>query len=201
MNPHSDVDFNQILRDAHEGNAEACSILASEYSKGTHIELDWEKAASYWQKASDLGHIESTVRWGQCLFSGWGVDKDVTKAYQVLEAAASSGDVYALFEFGRVLNKIEGSEDIDKCAFDCYCEAADKGYAQAIAAKGISYFSGRGVAKDKEQGVHWLKIAAEAGELTVSHLADHFEQSDEKALNENRLVTNRGVDKAVIPLC
>ena len=42
-------------------------------------------------------------------------------------------------------------------------KAADQGYANAQGYLGVSYFSGKGVAKDKEKARLWLTKAAENG--------------------------------------
>lgn len=63
-----------------------------------------------------------------------------------------------------------------------YLAAAHQGLAVAQASIGADYLRGRGVEKDEERGLFWLRLAADQGQwLGVATLGDHYrgERRDE----------------------
>lgn len=80
--------------------------LSSQYALGTIYEKDkkYEKAADWYERAANLGHLESQFRFGWFNWKGEekGATKDLTKAKYWFEKAAESGHARAQFMLGAI---------------------------------------------------------------------------------------------------
>jgi TPR repeat protein len=78
----------------------------SQYALGIIYEKEgsFKKAAHWYERAANLGHIESQFRFGWFYFKGEeiGISKDLTKAKRWLEKAAKSGHSLAQFFLGAI---------------------------------------------------------------------------------------------------
>ena len=54
-------------------------------------------------------------------------------------------------------------------AVECYCQAAEQGYAEAQYALGICYDNGNGVAQNYTEAVKWWRKAAEQGYASAQY--------------------------------
>jgi len=80
--------------------------LSSQYALGTIYEKNkrYEKSADWYERAANLGHLESQFRFGWFNWKGEekGATKDLTKAKYWFEKAAESGHARAQFMLGAI---------------------------------------------------------------------------------------------------
>ena len=102
------------------------------YENGWGVEVDYAKAAEYYQMASDSGDITSQYYLGRFYEFGKGVEQDYEKAMELYQQAAERGDATAavgmlgiasLYEHGR------GVEQDLSTAAVWYEKAAETGYS------------------------------------------------------------------------
>ncbi len=60
------------------------------FQEGNHAE-----AVRYWQEASRAGHVEASARLGECIYHGWGTEKNSGRAFSLLKEAANRESTYA----------------------------------------------------------------------------------------------------------
>lgn len=97
---------------------------------------DDEKANYWFERASNIGLDEATNALANNYLRGYGVQKNLEKAIELLKISAGHGDANGLFNLGAIL--YNGGEK--QLGLEFICQAANKGHKQAIAAlKQIGY--------------------------------------------------------------
>jgi TPR repeat protein len=138
-------------------------------AKQAEKRLDFIEAASWYQKAADLGDAESMYELGWIYFGAHDIAgrhlKDYAKAVIWFQKAADLNYAPAITQLG-VMYGADGSfgvpPDHAKAA-QLYLQAAQMGNAQAMNQLGYVYSHGIGVPKDIEKAVFWWKKAVAAG--------------------------------------
>jgi len=93
--------------------AEAQFFLAECYGNGSiGLQIDHEKAFSYYLQASKQSHPPSTYRAAVCYEYGAGTKKDHQRAVQFYRKAAALGDVLSMYKLGIIL--LNGTLNQDK---------------------------------------------------------------------------------------
>jgi TPR repeat protein len=93
--------------------AEAQFFLAECYGNGSlGLQIDHEKAFSYYLQASKQSHPPSTYRAAVCYEHGAGTKKDFQRAVQFYRKAAALGDVLSMYKLGTIL--LNGTINQDK---------------------------------------------------------------------------------------
>jgi len=93
--------------------AEAQFFLAECYGNGSiGLQIDHEKAFSYYLQASKQSHPPSTYRAAVCYEHGAGTKKDHQRAVQFYRKAAALGDVLSMYKLGTIL--LNGTLNQDK---------------------------------------------------------------------------------------
>ncbi len=103
----------QGLADPKEGSTRDVNAqfeLAWLYTNGLGTPKDLEKAALYFTKAAEGGHVEAQNKLGQLYLYGQGVTQDCAQAIKWLTAAAEQGWGDAQFTLGQLYLKGEGTE-------------------------------------------------------------------------------------------
>jgi TPR repeat protein len=120
-------------------------------TRDTGIGLMWLK------KAADQGDVGVQNYLGNLYSDGmWGVPKDEARAAAWYRKAADQGDRHAMLSLSNAaLSRKDYTEDLLWTR-----KLADLGEHSAEMKLGSMYIEGRGVPKDKEQGLAWLKKAA-----------------------------------------
>lgn len=82
---------------------------------GQGVVQDFAEAAACFQKAADLGHGPSQLRYGMMLARGQGVTRNASRAAGVLLLAAEQGERHAQCELGRLYAAgIDGTPDLER---------------------------------------------------------------------------------------
>ena len=107
------------------------------YDNGDGVAENVEKAAEYYQKAADLGHVEAMYNLGLCYDNGDGIAKDAEKAAECYQKAADLGDTDAMYALGECYTVGSGlTKDTEKAA-EYFKKAADLGNTDALFGLGI----------------------------------------------------------------
>lgn len=129
--------FNYFIKSLkcgiNKNNIDCYYYLGIMYEKGYYVPINIYLAIEYFTKASDYGHILSTLKIGDCYFSGQAnIKKNYKKAYKIYEKLALNGNEIASNNLG-IMNEEGLGREIDlECAQMWYQIAAEKGYKDAI---------------------------------------------------------------------
>ncbi|TVQ33053.1 MAG: sel1 repeat family protein [Phycisphaeraceae bacterium] len=148
---------------AHQGQAEAQSLLGTHYAEGVVVEIDYGAAFKWWEIAAAQGEVESQFGIGYLYINGYGVPKDLGKALEWFRRAAEQGHPGANLNIGLMYDKGEGLPQNHVEAAKRYRKAAESGFAEAQHMLGSLYGDGRGVSQDYEKAMNWWRKAAEQG--------------------------------------
>ena len=143
-------------------NSSCLYMLAycSYYGIGT--EEDYQKGYGYLERGANAGSIDAYAFLGYVYYKPLGVEKDMQKAVEYYTVAANAGMPYALSTLGDFY--YYGYVDTDfELAFKYYLAAAELGYSYAEYSVGYAYIYGEGVEENYDEGVKWLRLAADAG--------------------------------------
>ncbi len=170
---------------AEQNRPEALYHLGRMHENGWGMRAPDRAAAIDWyHAAAERGHAGSRVRLAQLAISE--AQPDATAARTWLEPAVASGDVEAMIELARLLERpvaeksegakesghprsddLGGADDLAawqlERAVSLYRRAAVEGASAAQFALGRSYAEGRGVGQNDAEAVHWLVRAAMQG--------------------------------------
>jgi TPR repeat protein len=120
-------------------------------------------AASAWQEAARLGHLQATSRLAGLHLEGQGVSRNHKRAFELFEEAAKRGDSSAQLELARLYAAGRGVAPNPEQAVLWFWEAAKNQDVEAQLELGRIYAEGRGVERDYDQAAHWYQQAAEVG--------------------------------------
>ncbi len=170
--------------------AAAKGMVNSQYTIGViYVRGEWVEPdlimAKYWlKKAADQGMdmaIGALKRLENMIASSANEEQidepeiptDTMQQYlKVLVDAAENGDVDAQYSLACAYNDGDTAtgEDYEK-AYWYFHMAAEQGHMEAQCNLGVQYLYGYGLEQDFEQGIYWLKKAAEQGDdIAVGHL-------------------------------
>jgi TPR repeat protein len=136
-----------------------------------HVPQDYRQATKLVAKGDLQGCTHCAGVLSVCLLRGWGVAKDVERAWQLARTSAAAGSSYGQFALATLLH--ENSEtEIEAVAQ--YQLSAAQGLDAALCALGARCYSGDGVLADKDEALRLYQLAAAQGfpEAYVA-LADH----------------------------
>jgi TPR repeat protein len=152
---------------AEKGDPKAQLSLGSLYLEG-RINVDYAEAMKWFHKAADQGNPRALYEMGEFYAWGWGVERDGNEALEWYRKAASTGDAWVQDNVGWMLASGQGAikEDAKEAAI-WFCRAADQDYSSAEVNLAGLYLEGRGVPKSIDEGLQWLKRAA-------NHTVDDF---------------------------
>jgi len=147
-------------------NALGALLLEGSARDGWSIERDSDEAVRLLRAAALLGDGNAMANLAVAHLEGLGVVQDTNEGVRWLRGAAALGEVRALTKLGD-LHRLgtaapEVPLDLD-AAFERYLEAAQRGFAPAMAHVGAMLVDGKGAVRDAERGVEWLERAANAG--------------------------------------
>lgn len=124
------------------------------------------------KKSATNGNTKDQVKLAKYYYSGKGVQKDYTQAWQWFSKAAESDNAEALFYMGEMINKGLGVPQNPGYAAVYYTLAADQGYAEAenaITASGLEFEAGKAYYLsadswlDYKKAFTWMQKAADKG--------------------------------------
>ena len=179
---------------AQQGDAEAQSNLGYCYENGYGVIQDWAIAADYYRKSAEQGHSIAQYNLARCYENGWGVEQNYSLAMKWYQMCADQGDEDAIRWLNSHPKSDEEKEEEEryeradwaftiacgtfnegnperesdfKEAFDLFSEAADLGYAEAMAYMGVMYRNGFVVEKDDAKAAEWYQKAIDTGGRTL----------------------------------
>ena len=131
-------------------------------------------------KKAESGDSTAQRNLGSCYYFGLGIEKDVSKAIELLEKAAAQGDIKAQSNLGSVyLNE----QKYDK-AYLWFKKASDSGDAHAMNNLGSLYNAGLGVQKNEKEGfILHQKAAKQNDSCALYNLAVDYETGRGTAKN------------------
>ena len=130
---------------------------------------DYVTAATAWQQAVDLGHLEAHARLGDLYLEGHGVARNHKRAFELFEIAAKEGDGASQRALARLYDEGRGVEPDLEQAVLWYWAAGKNDDVEAQLALGHIYAEGRGVERDYAEAATWYRKAAEAGLGDAQH--------------------------------
>lgn len=133
--PKRQLTIIEKLREAaNNGNIASQIDLANRYQKGEGVKQDFKKAVAYFKKAAKNGDIGAMVKYGVCLLEGEGVDNH---------------------------NREEAEENYKKAA-KYFEKTIERGQDEnAMYYYSLQLLEGKGVEKDTEKAIYYLKNAAD----------------------------------------
>lgn len=152
---------NLALPRAEAGDAAAQTLLAEIYSRGLGVPRDPEQAADWYMKAAEQDVPEAQLQYALILLKGDPDEGKKSRAYELMKAAADSGNGHAEFNYAQLLiNDRPGSQSL-KEAYGYFQRAAEKGIADAQYAVSRYLANGTGgIVRDSTQAREWLIKAA-----------------------------------------
>lgn len=136
------------------------------YLKGEcGLEVDYDMALEYLQKATDAGDGKAPRYIGLMYAEGQGVDVDDAKASEYFQIGTDNGDISSMYYLGRCYEFGKGVEVDYEKAMELYQKAAERGdRTAAVGMLGIAslYEHGRGVEENLDTAKEWYDKAAEA---------------------------------------
>lgn len=150
---------------ADDTSAESLFAAAeSEYQRMNDV-----LAVAMYHSAAESGHVEALYRLSCCYEYGFGVERDATRAAELLRRAAEQGCAQARHTLNKelferyVMGKIAYNSSRYEEAAAIFRLVAESGYAAAQYELGCCYNLGMGVAQNKQEAFAWFKSAAEGG--------------------------------------
>ena len=126
--------FFDVMDKAKRGDVNAQFEVGRRYAEGDGTELNYTKAAEWYQKAAMRKHVMAQNNLGDLYREGKGVKQDFGKAREWYEKAAARNNEYALYNLGMMYENGEGVRpDLTK-AREYYEKAAAHGHEDAKAA-------------------------------------------------------------------
>ncbi len=132
---------------------------AEEYYKKN----EYEKMIPYYEKAADLGHLQSMHCLGYSYRNGEGVKVNNEKAYYWYSMAADKGYVKSIYAKGYCLLYGEGVGQDTQKGLELIKLAAQKNHPLALYKLGKLYYEGESMPKDKTFGLSFIGKAAILG--------------------------------------
>ena len=124
------------------------------------------------KKSATNGNTKDQVKLAKYYYSGMGVQKDYTQAWQWFSKAAESDNAEALFYMGKMVDNGLGVPKNPGYAAVFYTTAADQGYAEAenaITVSGLEFEAGKAYYfsadswLDYKKAFTWMQKAADKG--------------------------------------
>ena len=157
--------YQENIKAAKKGDAEAQFRIGSCYSKGWDVKINDEQAVFWWLKAAKQGHVISQHLVAFAYDRGKGVKKDTSQAVYWYRKAAEQGYCLSQECLGLFYMKKE-NRDYNQAAF-WFRKAAEQGDAISQFWMGYFCFYGFGVGKDYVKASNWFRKSAEQGEANA----------------------------------
>jgi localization factor PodJL len=159
---------------AAQGNPQALFAIAARYTEGTGVTPDLQKAAQYYEKASQAGLAPAQYRLGSLYEKGRGVERDLVAARDWYALAAKQGNAKASHNLAVLYAEgISGNPEFREAAF-WFKKAANFGLADSQYNLGILYARGLGLEKNLVESYKWFALAAAQGDGDAANKRDEL---------------------------
>lgn len=148
---------------AAQANPLALYEIGARFTEGRGVEIDLVRAASWYQRAADMGHAPSQYRIANFYEKGSGVERDLAAAKKWYQMAAEQGNASAMHNLA-VLYATAGAAPDFASAANWFERAAEVGVRDSQVNLAILYARGDGVSRDLVQSYKWFAIAANDGD-------------------------------------
>ncbi|MBW3097459.1 peptidoglycan-binding protein [Pseudohoeflea coraliihabitans] len=145
--------------------------IGARFTEGRGSEIDLSRAASWYQRAADLGHAPSQYRLANFFEKGSGLKRDVSAAKKWYQLAAEQGNASAMHNLA-VLYATAGAAPDFESAARWFERAAALGVRDSQVNLAILYARGDGVARDLESSYKWFAVAAAEGDSDAAAKRD-----------------------------
>ena len=155
----------EILRTGASEEASANITLGLLHLVGNFVPQDFDKAAGYFRKASEMGEADGDFYLGQIHSGEVGFEDRIQpeKAIEYLTRSFEGGDFDAARLLVKMLREGKYVPKNETRAFEIVSQAADRGNVEAQHFMGDLYESGAGIDKDLAKARDAYTTAAEAG--------------------------------------
>lgn len=157
----TEEEFNELLQKANNNDAKAQSYLGKCYSEGLFVDIDYNKALFWLNKALEQDECEAYNRLGVMYYYGFGVEKNENKSVELYKIAISKGSNVAKANLG--ISYLLGSGNLTKDqnkAFNLFLDSANNNCPIGIFQLALCYLYGRGVEKDSSLASKYLQDAS-----------------------------------------
>ena len=141
---------------AEQGHAEAQFSLAQTLRIGDAVAPDMKEAFAWYMKAALQGNAAAEHALSVCYQEGEGVKADVNEARKWRLKAAENGEPRAQCNLGTEYFLTDPSPANDAMAVRWFRKAANQLHRKGCLSLGHCYLTGRGVPKDKIEGLAWM---------------------------------------------
>lgn len=156
--------MDALHRSAEQGHAEAQFRLGVIYGNGDGVDIDHQKAMSWFSKAARQGHENALITMAWMYANGAGVDADDERARELYLLAADHGSAKAQYVVGTMYRFAQFGAPKDPAkALHYYTASANQGFATAQFALGRMLVEGKLVEKDNITALQWLTLAQANG--------------------------------------
>ncbi len=154
----------EVLKKAADlGDVKAQTRLAQVYLKAGTENTNGEVGRYYAERAIAQGSESAMVYLGLALVKGEVVEKDLSIGETLLRRASDAEHTTGMMALGSTLLRSQILERYPGEGQNLLEAAAEKGSASAMSTLGFAYRSGKGVPKNEETALIWIKRAAKAG--------------------------------------
>ncbi len=190
---------------AHQGKTDAQFCLGWLYCTGdAGMTKDYKKAAKWFYKSAEQGHIEAQVNLAIMYQQGDGVKQSYKNAAEWYQKAAEQGDAEAQNHLALMYQDGLGVEKSYEKAAEWHRKAAEQGNPYGQNYLGVLYDNGNGVPKDTAKAMELYRLAAEQGHtvaqqnmgLTYYYGAKGIQKNFEQAAFWYRKSAEQGNQKA-----
>jgi TPR repeat protein len=145
-------------------DADAAFAQGVKFHLGEGQPIDLAKAAEWYTKAADAGHIGAVKNLAALYYEGKGVGQSYQKALDLYRRAADAGDVGAMTSLAGMYLDGKGVPQDYQESLRLYRKAADQNYPYAQTGMGLLYRFGWGVKQDLIEAYAWWILAARNGD-------------------------------------
>ena len=166
---------------AQQGDARAQCNLGICYENGNGVDKDLVQASYWYKMSSEQNNMTAQYNLGDCYYNGKGTKQNIKKAFNCFMEAAKQNHIEAQYMVGKilyfdlhelpvvygddVLQRRLGKKERYQKAVSFFEKAAEKGHVQAQISLANCYIEGKGVEKNIQEAVRWLRKAKELGPL------------------------------------
>ena len=140
---------------------------------------DYVEAKSWFEHAVEGGSANGYANLGGLYETGFGVNKDETRALSLFNEAAKRGSVEGMYRAGVAYYDGLGVQKDLPTACQWFIRAGSYGHPYGEEQAGLCYYNGNGVQQNHETAYNWLVDAGQAGLADARVLvADMFDRGD-----------------------
>ncbi|HEY3928159.1 MAG TPA: tetratricopeptide repeat protein [Candidatus Koribacter sp.] len=141
--------------------------IADAFTSGAELYLDenppeYEKSIPWLEHAVQGGSADGFDELGLLYEMGYGMNKDVDKAFNLFNEAAKRGSVEGSYRLGLTYFYGLGVSSDRSAACQWFIRSAAGGYPEAEREAGFCYYNGTGVTQNHQEAFNWFSLAGQA---------------------------------------